>query len=133
MDLVNVASYDTVVRWTNRMFTLYTQPSAPGLNKVTQAQLLRADRQSFLRLAEAVTHSFKANHAGVLPLDDAFDRLHNDVRVTYRLLPLPQGSGKKEEVKADVRDGPYVKGKGKGKMVMQRDLQCQRSFRACTT
>ncbi len=100
MDLVNIASYDTVMRWTNRMFTLYTQPTAPGFNKVSQAQLLRADRQSFLRLAEMVTDGFKAN-AGTLPLDDAFDRLHNDVSVTYHLLPLPQGSGKKEEVKAD--------------------------------
>ena len=34
MDLVNIASCDTVMRWTNRMFTLYTQPSAPGFNKV---------------------------------------------------------------------------------------------------
>ena len=87
MDLVNIASYDTVMRWTNRMFTLYTQPSAPGFNKVSQAQLLRADRQSFLRLAEMVTDGFKANAAGILPLDDAFDRLHNDVRVSYHLLP----------------------------------------------
>ena len=114
MDLVNIASYDTVMRWTNRMFTLYTQPSAPGFNKVSQAQLLRADRQSFLRLAELGTDGFKANAAGVLPLDDAFDRLHNDVTVTYHLLPLPQGS-KKDDIKPDVRDGPYGKGKGKGK------------------
>ena len=114
MDLVNIASYDTVMRWTNRMFTLYTQPSAPGFNKISQAQLLRADRQSFLRLAELVTDGFKVNAAGILPLDDAFDRLHNDMTVTYHLLPLPQGS-KKDDVKPDVRDGPYGKGKGKGK------------------
>ena len=115
MDLVNIASYDTVILWTNKMFTLYTQPCAPGFNKVTQAQLLRADRQSCLRLAEMVTDGFKASRAGVLPMDDAFDRLHNGVAVTYHLLPLPQGAAKKEEIKADVRDGPYIKGKGKGK------------------
>lgn len=33
-------------------------------SKVTQAQLLRADRQSFLRLAEMVTNAFKPNAAG---------------------------------------------------------------------
>lgn len=35
-------------------------------SKVTQAQLLRADRQSFLRLAEMVTSAFKPNAAGAL-------------------------------------------------------------------
>ena len=115
MDLVGIASYDTVMRWTNRMFTMYTQAPAPGFSKVTQAQLLRADRQSFLRLAEMVTGGFKPNVAGTLPLDEALDRLHTDVTVTYHMLPLPQGKDPKaDKDPKDDREGPYGKGK-KGK------------------
>ena len=91
MDLVGIASYDTVMRWTNRMFTMYTQPPAPGFSKVSQAQLLRADRQAFLRLTKMITNKFKPTPAGVLPLDEALDRLHEDLTVTYHMLPLPQG------------------------------------------
>ncbi len=42
MDLVGLASYDTIMKWINRMFSLYTQPPAPGFQKVSQSQLLRA-------------------------------------------------------------------------------------------
>ena len=52
-----------------------------------------------------------------LPLDEALDRLHGDLTVTYHMLPLPQG---KENPKGDKekedRESPYGKGhKGKGK------------------
>ena len=42
MDLVGLASYDTIMKWINRMFSLYTQPPAPGFQKASQSQLLRA-------------------------------------------------------------------------------------------
>ena len=75
MDLVGLASYDTIMKWVNPMFSLYAQPPAPGFQKVSQGQLLRADRQSFLRLAEMVTGGFKAGPTGVLCLDGAFNLL----------------------------------------------------------
>ena len=103
---------------------MYTQPPAPGFNKVSQSQLLRADRQAFLRLSELVTCGFKPNAAGTLPLDEAFDRLRNDVTVTYHMLPSPQASGK-DSVKGkekDHGDAPYnKKGKGKGKGRADKD------------
>ena len=132
MDLVNIASYDTVMRWTNRMFTLYTQPSAPGFNKVSQAQLLRADRQSFLRLAEMVTDGFKVNAAGVLPLDDAFDRLHNDVTVSYHLLPFRERRMMSNLMCVMVRT-QRVKERARKAREMLKGFPCQRSSRACTT
>ena len=93
MDLVGMASYDTIMRWVNRMFALYTQPAAPTFAKVSQTQLLRADRQSFLRLAELVAGGFKVGPSGTLPLDDAINMLQNDMTVTYHLLPLPSTGG----------------------------------------
>ena len=52
MDLVGVASFATLQKWTTRLFTMFQQAPAPGFQKVSQAQLLRADRQAFLRLNE---------------------------------------------------------------------------------
>ena len=120
MDLVGLASYDTIMKWINRMFSLYTQPPAPGFQKVSQSQLLRADRQSFLRLTELVTDNFKAGPTGTLPLDDAMGLLQNDMTVTYHLLPLPATSApvKEKPDKTEIREAPYdppKKGKGKGK------------------
>ena len=50
MDLTNLASYEVMKRWTDRMFAIFAQPAAPGFQKVSQAQLLRADHQAFIRL-----------------------------------------------------------------------------------
>ena len=121
MDLVGLATYSTIMKWNSRMFNMMSQSGAPGFTAPGQTQLLRADRQSFLRLAEMVTTGFKADGFGNLPLDAAFEQLHTDVTVTYHLVPCPQQSGPtKNDANADrIRDSPYGKGgdghKGKGK------------------
>ncbi len=92
MDLVGIASFNVVQRWRSRLFEMMAQSPAPGFNRPTQTQptqtqLLRADRQAFLRLSQMVTGSLKRSPSGVLPLDDAFDRLHADIIVTCFMLP----------------------------------------------
>ena len=100
MDLVGIASYGTVMRFVNQLFAWMSQAPAPGFNKPTQAQLLRADRQAFQRLAELVVPPpYHANAAGVLPLDTGFDRLHTDVTVTYHMLPIPMGRSRDDDTK----------------------------------
>lgn len=126
MDLVGMASYDTVMKWHNRLFAMMSQAPAPGFTKPGQAQLLRADRQAFLRLAEMVPHSMQITAAGILPLDEAYEKLHTDVTVTYHMLPLPvaktlsQQPMKTDKTGQDRKPAPYarsepMKGKGKGK------------------
>ena len=92
MDLVGLASFATLQKWTTRLFTLFQQAPAPGFQKVSQAQLLRADRQAFLRLNELSAGSLKPDASGKRALDDFIDSLHFDVSVTYFLLPI-QGPG----------------------------------------
>ena len=46
LDLTNLVSYEVMRSWTDRLFALYSQPPAPGFQKISQTQLLRADRQS---------------------------------------------------------------------------------------
>ena len=99
MDLVGMASYNTVMKFVTRMFNLMAQPPAPGYAKISHTQLLRADRQAFLRLAETVSPPFTENAAGTLPLDDAFNRLDTDVTVTYHMLPIPVHRTKDDDAK----------------------------------
>ena len=119
VDLVGIATFNVVQRWHSRLFEMMAQTPAPGFSRPTQTQLLRADRQAFLRLSQMVTGSLKRSPAGVLPLDDAFDRRHADITVTYFMLPTSSSSTDlriKDPPRAPVADGPYGKGKGrKGK------------------
>ena len=127
MDLVGIATFNTVMKFVNRMFTLMTQAPAPGFAKPGHAQLLRADRQAFMRLAETVQPPFHVNAAGVLPLDLAFDQLHNDVTVTYHMLPVPLTRQSDNDRRADPNNtktkkpvtkpggNPSPKGKAGGK------------------
>ena len=97
-DLVGFASYGTVMKFVNRLFNLLNQQPAAGFMKPSTSQLLRADRQCFMRLAEMVAPPFTVNAAGTLPVDLAFDQLHNDVTITYHMLPVPAPK-KAEEVR----------------------------------
>lgn len=51
-ELVGIASFDVVNKWHNRMFAMMAQAPAPGFQRISQAQLLRADRQAFVRIGE---------------------------------------------------------------------------------
>ena len=55
MDLVGIASYNTVMKFVNRLFALLTQLPAPGFGRPGHAQLLRADK-----LAETIQHSLQS-------------------------------------------------------------------------
>ena len=61
MDLKGLATYEVSKHWIDRMFAIYSQSPAPGLQKVSQAQLLRADRHSFIRLSEKFPGNLKAS------------------------------------------------------------------------
>ena len=140
-DVAGLASYTVVHKWHNRLFGLLAQPPAPGFAKISQAQLLRADRQSFVRMGEKANGSLKPDPAGVRPLDAIIEDLYNDVSVSYFLLPLPlsshdsakdssnksSSSATKPANKRDHEDGSNPGGtknkfaKGKGKSKTKRD------------
>ena len=133
MDLTGLATYEVMKKWTDRMFAVFSQPPAPGFQKVSQAQLLRADRQAFVRLGEMFSGSLKVLPMAGKPLDPLIERLETDVTVTYFMLPVAshstssssQGDSSKVDKKrsdAVPSDKPQpnkfqksAKGKGKGK------------------
>ena len=132
MDLANLATYEVMKKWVDRMFAVFSQPAAPGFSKISQAQLLRADRQAFVRLSETFTGSLKVMPMAGKPLDPMIEKLENDVSVTYFMLPVPIQSNssnvsdsnktdKKRQAEAS-SEKPQpnkftknTKGKGKGK------------------
>ena len=89
MDLTGLATYEVMKKWTDRLFNIYSQSVAPGFHKVSQAQLLRADRQAFVRLGELFTGLLKQTTGPGKVLDPYIAQLENDVTVTYFMLPLP--------------------------------------------
>ena len=110
MDLTGLATYEVMKKWTDRLFNIYSQAVAPGFQKISQAQLLRADRQAFVRLGELFTGSLKQVAAPGKVLDPYIAQLENDVTVTYFMLPLPAS-----HAKSDSDDKGNSAGKGKFK------------------
>lgn len=101
LDLTGVASYEVMRKWIDRLFTLYSQSPAPGFAKISQAQLLRADRQAFVRMSELFTGSLKTPVAAGKPLDPYIERLEGDMTVTYFMLPTPASYGGSSTDKPD--------------------------------
>ena len=88
-----LASYTTVQRWNERLFRIMSQDPPPEYQRVSRAQILRADRQSFLELARVCNRNLKPGSDGSLPLDKEFDKLEFNTSVMYFLLPV-RGGGK---------------------------------------
>ena len=99
----------------------------PGYQATSLNQILRADREVFVHMAQSV-RDIRPLADGTKPLDDALLAALQDYSVAFHMVPLPaqssQGSstyGPSRRVESDgesVRAGkgkPYHKGKNKGK------------------
>ncbi|CAE7203386.1 ubiad1 [Symbiodinium sp. CCMP2592] len=93
MDLVGLASYACVQKWNERLFRIMSQDPPPEFQRVSRAQVLRADRQCFLELARVCNGNSKPGPDGSLPLDKEFEKLEFNTTVMYFLLPV-KGRGK---------------------------------------
>ena len=104
LDLTGIASYEVMRKWIDRLFALYSQSPAPGFQKISQEQFLRADRQAFIRISELFTGSLKAPVTAGKPLDPYIERLESDMTVTYFMLPVPTSHGGGSGSKSDKLD-----------------------------
>ncbi|CAE7843090.1 unnamed protein product, partial [Symbiodinium necroappetens] len=86
-DLLQVCTFSVMERWHRYLLNKLSTPPPPNYRPTSMEQVLRADRQAWIRLAEEVP-SLKRDPAGQLPLDLAFPRLQIDPHVTYFLQPL---------------------------------------------
>ena len=116
-----MASYAEVEKY-NTFLTMHLQTlPPPGYGKISVGQILQADRQAWLRLAEKLAQGIRRRPDNSLPMDRALNELEADPRVTFYLLPLPAGESKRHQADPDPPIGPlkFLKGgkgkKGKGK------------------
>ncbi|CAJ1378323.1 unnamed protein product, partial [Effrenium voratum] len=93
LDLMNAVTFSVSQRYNSFLIGHLQTPPPPGYRKLNVHQILQADKQAWLRLAELATAGLKRNAAGQLPLDVLFQNLQVDPRVMFYLLPLPESSG----------------------------------------
>lgn len=87
-DLMGAVTFQKMESWHRFLFSHLDRPPLSGYSPVSLEQIIRADKQAWIRLAELVP-SMKRTITGELPLDDALPNLRNDPSVVMLLLPLP--------------------------------------------
>ncbi|CAE7763397.1 car [Symbiodinium sp. CCMP2592] len=90
-DLVGLMSFDVANRYHQALVQRLQEAPPPNYAKVSIAQVLRADRAAFLRLAELLP-TLRRSGVGKLPLDEQLPNILLDPSVAYHLFPLPAGS-----------------------------------------
>ena len=121
MDVVGLATFATSQAWVERLFETLNQDIPAGFVKVSRAQLLRADRQSFVELARVCNGRLRKAPAGKLPLDDTVAQFHAMPEIMMLLLPTMQtgkgkgkgnkGKGQKRKVEDESEASPVKKPK----------------------
>jgi len=96
-DAVGLIQYEVFQRWVGYMFQLLRQAPPPGFNAPTITQLLRTDRQAFVRMQEMTRDGIKPLPTGDRPLDAVVRNLETDHNVIYYMLPTPVAKEKPSE------------------------------------
>ncbi|CAE7235620.1 unnamed protein product [Symbiodinium sp. CCMP2592] len=86
-DLVGILSFDVANRYHQALVQRLRESPPPDYAKVSLAQVIRADRPAFLKMAEILT-TLRRSGTGVLPLDSMLPNILLDPSVAYHLLPL---------------------------------------------
>ena len=111
-DLLQVCTFSVMEKWHRFLLNKLSIPPPPNYRPTSMEQVLRTDRQAWIRLAEEVP-SLKREPSGDLPLDLAFPRLQMDPQVAYFLQPL-QGKSLLRFNASD-EDAPHSPWKGRGR------------------
>ena len=88
-DAVGLIAFDVADKWHRYMFQLTRQQPPPGFKQPGMIQLLRADRQAFVRMQELSRDGIRPLADGTRPLDRIVQELEKDHSVVYYLLPTP--------------------------------------------
>ncbi|CAE7296178.1 car, partial [Symbiodinium sp. CCMP2592] len=91
MDLVGIVSYEVANKYHQSLLQRLRESPPPDYAKVTVAQIGRADRAAWLKMAETVT-TLRRSSSGNLPLDLLLPNILLDPSVAYHLLPLHAGN-----------------------------------------
>jgi len=111
-DLLQVCTFAVMEKWHRFLLNKLSTPPPPNYRPTSMEQVLRADRQAWIRLAEEVP-SLKRDASGELPLDVAFPKLQMDPHVTYFLQPSQGKSLLRVQAAEDEAPSSW-RGRGRG-------------------
>eukprot|EP00971_Amphidinium_carterae_P340235 6478455-Amphidinium_carterae.1 len=93
LDMADLMDFNIHQRLVHRYLHDLVQEPIPGYARVSWAQIKRCDEEIWRRMADMTQGSLKRDGEGRRPLDRVAERLLDDPRVFYLLLPLPALSG----------------------------------------
>ena len=93
-DAVGLVQYEVFQKWVGYMFQLLRQAPPPGFSAPTITQMLRTDRQAFVRVQELTRDGIRPLPTGDRPLDAVIRNLEGDHNVIYYMLPTPAAKEK---------------------------------------
>eukprot|EP00438_Fugacium_kawagutii_P013098 Skav213399 [mRNA] locus=scaffold797:570558:571853:- [translate_table: standard] len=106
-DAAGLIAYETFQKWVNYMFGLMRQAPPPGFKAPNITQLLRADRQAFVRMQELTRDGIKPKPDGTRPLDKIVDDLHMDHTVVYFMMPVQEKPPPAKPAKSQPKDDSW--------------------------
>ena len=115
-DQANLIDFERHEEWAEKLFTARFREPPQGYCKVSHQQMLNADAQLFVRLAELTRSGIQAVATG-RPLDAVWSQAMSDPDVLHLIQPMPTPPPSHKEH----RSQPYgptprrLKGEGKGK------------------
>ena len=86
-DLAGACSYNVMNGYHHYLIQRLQETPPPGYARISTAQVLRADRAAFTRIAETLK-GVRREPDGSLPLDTAIKQIVLDPSVSFHLLPL---------------------------------------------
>jgi hypothetical protein len=92
-DQAQVMAFGTHEKLVALLFTEYMREPPIGFRKVSQDQMMRADREVFRRLQELTRKGIRPASDGARPIDAAMQGVLDCAAVQMLLLPLAEGSG----------------------------------------
>jgi hypothetical protein len=92
-DQAQVMAFATHEKLVSLLFTEYMRDPPIGFRKVSQDQMMRADREVFRRLQELTRKGIRPAADGARPIDAAMQGVLDCAAVQMLLLPLAEGSG----------------------------------------
>ena len=104
-DQSGLATFTVLDKWTNRVFHVMSKEVPQGYKKVSMEQVIAADKQLFVKVAEETRTGLIPMVGVAKPMDTAFSAAISDPEVVYCMLPLPESGSSRTENKH--RPQPY--------------------------
>lgn len=89
LDQCRLIEWATHQRWVQYLLNLLGKQAPDGYSRVRMDQLVRADKELFMIMAEELQQANKQLSETPSPMNEAMEQLRTDPRVTMHLLPLP--------------------------------------------